>query len=192
MTQISRFALPNGHLQDYEDEISNLTPSASSNQLEQALKRLGDFLGFYAERPEQDYGLGPDVLWLPSEPVGFVIESKGNKKGTSSLSKVEHGQLLVSENWFSQHYSDRTSVRVVLHHNNKGTEPAMTQGTLALTFENLARLTTALRIVLQDVCLSLGSSQQRLKLCDSLLRKHRLTVPDIATEYFVPFEVDQE
>lgn len=191
ITQISRFALPNGHLQNYEDEISNLTPSASSNQLEQALKRLGDFLGFYAERPEQDFGLGPDVLWLPSELIGFVIESKGNKKGTSSLSKVDHGQLLVAVNWFTQHYGDRTCIRVVLHHNDKSTEPAMTHGTLALTFVNLARLTTALRIVLQDVCLSVGSSHQRLKLCDTLLSQHHLTVPGIVNEYFVPFEVDQ-
>ncbi len=80
---------------------------------------------------------------------------------------------------------------MVLHHNNKGTEPAMTQGTLALTFENLARLTAALRMVLQQVCLSLATSQQRLKLCDTLLRTHRLTVPDILEEFFVPFEVDQ-
>jgi hypothetical protein len=152
------------------------------------LKRLGDFLGFRAERPEQDYSLGPDVLWLPSDR--FVIESKGNKKGTSSLSKADHGQLLVSENWFKQHYASRESVRAVLHHNNKATEPAVAQGTLALTFESLAKLTSALRTVLQDVCLSVGSSQQRLKLCDSLLRNHRLALPDIRSEYFVPFEAE--
>ena len=80
ITQIALFALPTGHLQAFEEEISNLTPAATSNQLEQALKRLGDFLGFHCERPEQDYGLGPDVLWLPVDPVGLVIESKGNKK----------------------------------------------------------------------------------------------------------------
>lgn len=190
ITQISKFALPAGHLQDFEDEISNLTPSATSNQLEQALKRLGNFLGFHAERPEQDYGSGPDVLWLPTDPAGFIIESKGNKKGVSSLSKSEHGQLLVSENWFKQHYAKRKPLRVVLHHNNKATDPAMAQGSLALTFDNLGKLTSALRGVLQEVCLSVGSSQQRLKLCDSLLEKHRLRSEYIATEYLVPFEVE--
>ena len=189
ITQIAQFALPTGHLQAFEEEISNLTPAATSNQLEQSLKRLGDFLGFHAERPEQDYGSGPDVLWLPADPVGLVIESKGNKKGTSSLSKMEHGQLLVSENWFKQHYPSRKPVRVVLHHNNKATEPAVAQGTLALTFERLAKLTAALRSVLQDVCLSMGSSQQRLALCDSLLKKNRLTYPELLAEFFMPFEV---
>lgn len=190
VTQIAQFALPNGHLQAFEEEISNLTPTATSNQLEQSLKRLGDFLGFHSERPEQDYGLGPDVLWLPADPAGFVIESKGNKKGTSSLSKSDHGQLLVSENWFKQHYPSRKPVRVVLHQNNKATEPAMAHGTLALTFESLAKVAAALRAVLQDVCLNVGSSQKRLKLCDALLRKHRLTFPEIVSEYFIAFEVD--
>jgi hypothetical protein len=65
----------------------------------------------------------------------------------------------------------------------------MAQGTTALTFEGLAKLTAALRSVLQDVCLSAGSSAQRLKLCDSLLKKHHLTFPEIMSEYFTPFEV---
>ena len=189
ITQIAQFALPTGHLQAFEEEISNLTPAATSNQLEQSLKRLGDLLGFHSERPEQDYGSGPDVLWLPADPVGPVIESKGNKKSTGSLSKAEHGQLLVSENWFKQHYSSRKPIRVVLHHNNKATEPAVAQGTLALTFERLAILTAALRSVLQEVCLSVGSSQQRLALCDSLLKKNHLIYPDFVSKFFIPFEV---
>lgn len=62
LTQIAKFALPTGHLQDFETAISWLTPAASSNQLEDGLKRLGGFLGFHSERPEKEYGVGPDVL----------------------------------------------------------------------------------------------------------------------------------
>lgn len=189
MTQIARFALPNGHLQDFEDVISCLTPSASSNQLEQSLKRLGEFLGFYAERPEQDYKVGPDVLWVPNELVGFVIESKGNKKTGGTLGKAEHGQLLVSEKWFLKHYPDRRSISVILHPNKKATEPAMAQATLALTFESLAKLTSSLRVVLQEVCLSHASTQKRIVMCDKLLRQHSLTMPDLEICYFQPFEV---
>jgi hypothetical protein len=189
MTQIARFALPNGHLQDFDDVISCLTPSATSNQLEQSLRRLGEFLGFHAERPEQDYKVGPDVLWLPTEPVGFVLESKGNKKGGGSLGKAEHGQLLVSEKWFLQHYPDRRSICVILHPNNVATEPAMAHTTLALTFENLAKLTSSLRFVLQEVCLSHGSTQQRMRLCDKLLRQYNLTMPELGNVYFQRFEV---
>ena len=74
LTQISMFALPSGHLQDFEEAASWLTPAATSNQLEEGLKRLGQFLGFHCERPEQEYGVGPDVLWLPDDVTGIVIE----------------------------------------------------------------------------------------------------------------------
>ena len=72
VTQIELFALPNGHLQ-FEESAAWLTPAASSNQLEEGVKRLGRFLGFHSERPEQEYGVGPDVLWLPEESTGIVI-----------------------------------------------------------------------------------------------------------------------
>jgi hypothetical protein len=190
MTQILRFALPSGHMQDYEDTISALSPTATSNQLEQALKRLGEFLGFHAERPERDYGVGPDVLWLPTkEEIAFVIECKGNKAASSRLSKTDHGQLLVSTQWCQKQYPHLRPIRIVLHCNNIATEPAMADGTCAFTFEGLARLTTALRLVLNEVCLHLGSSQQRLQLCDRLLTRHRLTVAEIEDEYFLHFEV---
>ena len=191
MTQIAKFALPSGHLQDFDDVVSCLTPSASSNQLEQSLKRLGEFLGFYSERPEQDFKVGPDVLWVPNEAVGFVIESKGNKKSTASLGKVEHGQLLVAEKWFGQHYPDRRSIGVILHPTNLATEPAMAQTTLALTFDSLANLASSLRVVLQEVCLNHGSTQQRVLLCDKLLRQHNLTMPTLETSYFQPFKVNE-
>jgi hypothetical protein len=80
LTAIAKFALPAGHLEDFEDAVSQLTPAASSNQLEDALMRLGEFLGFHSERPEQEYAIGPDVLWLPTAQSGIVIESKGGKE----------------------------------------------------------------------------------------------------------------
>jgi hypothetical protein len=80
ITQIAKFALPAGHLQEFEEAASWLTPAASSNQLEDGMKRLGLFLGFHSERPERDYGVGPDVLWLPNDKYGIVIECKGGKQ----------------------------------------------------------------------------------------------------------------
>ena len=118
----------------------------------------------------------------------WVKDRENPQEGTGSLSKSEHGQLLVAENWFEQHYPSRKPIRVILHHNNKATKPAMAQGTIALTFEGI-QLTAALRTVLQEVCLSVGSSAQRLKLCDALLRKTHLTFSEIISEYFTPFEV---
>jgi hypothetical protein len=62
ITQIAKFAVPKGHLEEFEEAVSWLTPAATSNQQEEGLKRFGAFLGFHSERPERDYGVGPDVL----------------------------------------------------------------------------------------------------------------------------------
>lgn len=67
MDQIAKFAVPTGHLQDFQEAVSWLTPAGTSNQQEEGLKRLGAFLGFHSERPKRDYVVGPDVLWLPNE-----------------------------------------------------------------------------------------------------------------------------
>ena len=63
--QIARFAVPKGHLEDFEDAVSCLTPGRHPIKIEDALKRLGTLIGFHSERPEQEYGVGPGVPWLP-------------------------------------------------------------------------------------------------------------------------------
>lgn len=188
LTQIGRFALPNGHLQDFEDAISCLTPTATSNQFEQSMKRLGELLGFHAERPEQDCGEGPDVLWITADQVGLIIECKSNKQMGSSLTKSEHGQLLVSENWFHQHYPNHKAVRIVMHPTSTASPQASAQGTYALTFGSLAKLTVALKGTLREVCLSVASNEKRLALCDKLLKENLLTPPALESAYLTEFK----
>jgi replicative superfamily II helicase len=187
ITQIAKFAVPNGHLQDFESAVSWLTPTASSNQLEDGLKRLGALLGFHSERPEQEYGLGPDILWLPDADLGIIIESKGKKKSKNPLGKEDHGQLLVSAEWFRQQYPTRKCVRVQLHPSEKATKPAMAKETRVLTFDGLTQLVCALRAVLTEVCLAKATTEARLRLCEKLLRQHNLTPEQVVTAYFAKF-----
>ena len=58
----------------------------------------------------------------------------------NALGKAEHGQLLVSVEWFKQQYTKRKCIPVQLHPNNKATEPAMTKNTFALTSDKLSQL----------------------------------------------------
>lgn len=55
------FRSPRGILSSIDDIESLITPTSSANQFEEALKKLGDFLGFTSERFDDD-GIGPDVL----------------------------------------------------------------------------------------------------------------------------------
>jgi hypothetical protein len=189
VTQIAKFAVPTGHLQDFDEAVSWLTPVATSNQQEEGLKRLGTFLGFHSERPEHDYRVGPDVLWLPDEALGILIESKGNKQAKNPLGKTDHGQLLVSAEWFKREYPCRMCVRVQLHPTDKATESAMAQDTFVLTFNGLDQLVSAIRAVLTEVCLALTTMQERLRLCERLLRRHNLTPQELIGQYFTKFSV---
>lgn len=187
VTQIAKFEWSNGHLQDFEFAISSLTPAASSNVIEEGLKRLGLFLGFCSERPEQENGLGPDVLWLPDSDFGILIESKAKKDPKNPLTKAEHGQLLVSAEWFRQQYPDRQCVRVQFHPNEMATEPAMARDTLAFTFEGLVKLIAALRLVLKTVCQAAVTKEERLRLCEKQLAEQNLTPPLLVEHYFSKF-----
>jgi hypothetical protein len=129
------------------------------------------------------------VLWLPDDDFGFVIESKGNKKAKNALGKTEHGQLLVSAEWFKQQYPNRTCLRVHLHPNDRATEPAMAKDTYVLTLESLSKVVCALRALLAEVCLAMTTTQARLALCEKLLRQHRLTPREFTKTYLSKFIV---
>jgi replicative superfamily II helicase len=189
LAQASMFAVPGGYLQDFEEAVSWLTPGATSNQFEEGLKRLGRFLGFYTERPEQEYGVGPDALWLPDGSNGILIESKGGKDADNPLGKAEHGQLLVSVEWFKSQYSGRECIPVVVHPTNRATEPAMAQNALALTLDKLGQLVSETRSMLTSLCNSTATKDARPALCQELLQKHKLDLKQFNAEYLSPFEV---
>ncbi len=85
------------------------------------------------------------MLWLPNDNYGIVIECKGGKQAKNALGKADHGQLLVSVEWFKEQYHDRDCIRVQLHPTDKATEPAMAQSTHVLTFDGLGQLVSAVR-----------------------------------------------
>ncbi|MGH7486062.1 MAG: helicase, partial [bacterium] len=64
----------------YFEELADwLTPNATSNQFEESLRKLGEAIGFIAERPDHDIGIGPDVLWIMEGDSAWVIEAKSQK-----------------------------------------------------------------------------------------------------------------
>src|ERR1022692_2188442 len=103
--QLKPFRYKRGYLAEFEERVAFLVPNASAAQFEQAMADLGTMLGFETSRPEKSYGKGPDLLWLISKDAGLIIEAKSRKNPTNALTKAQHGQLLVSENWFKDRKS---------------------------------------------------------------------------------------
>lgn len=87
----------------------------TANKFEEAIKRLGFFLGFVAQRPENDFGRGPDNLWIGGKQNYFVIECK-NGVTNPIINKHDMNQLNGSVAWFKKEYHDIGTVLPFMIH----------------------------------------------------------------------------
>ena len=82
---------------------------------ERAFASIARLLGFESQRPEAEFGRGPDVFWEMGNLHYLTIECK-NGATSQRVSKGDVNQLSGSMNWFNQNY-DRTcaSTPVMVH-----------------------------------------------------------------------------
>lgn len=87
----------------------------TSNKFERAVKEMAFFIGFISQRPESEFGKGPDVLWGVGQLNYFVIECK-NGATTDFIKKHDCDQLSGSMNWFNQNYDTTCTAKPLLIH----------------------------------------------------------------------------
>lgn len=80
-----------------------------AQRVEAAWLKLGEALGAESSRPDEEFRIGPDNLWLWGDRC-FVIEAK-NERGTV-LPKEDAGQLHQSLAWFAENYPGRSGQAV--------------------------------------------------------------------------------
>jgi hypothetical protein len=187
--RIGPFRYKRGYIAQFDDNVSLLSPTCSSDQFEAALCELGSTLGFEASRPEKTLGNGPDVLWLISREVGLITEAKSRKNRANALTKEQHGQLLVAENWFKENYPKLSGIRVSVHPNVTATKKSVPNSTKALTLGKLNELITESRQLLVSLCESGYPDAELQTYCEELLRKSNLTPDKLVGHYLVDFEV---
>lgn len=188
VANLGPFRARRGFVAEFDEAVSQLVPSASANQFEEALRGLGNTLGFRAERPEKTYGVGPDVLWLLDERRALVIEAKSRKNGTSALTKEQHGQLLNAEQWFNREYPEMVCMRVSVHPNVRVTRSTVPGSSRALTLAALASLVADARQLLDELCSLAASDDELAARCEGLLQKSQLTPERLIDQYLEPFE----
>ena len=189
---IQQFALYGGALVDFEQIADLLVPTATSNQFEEALKKLGLVIGFASERPEKEQGIGPDVLWVLNDKLSLIMEAKSKKKPDNRLTKAEHGQLLQSAEWFRSHYKGLDGLRVVVHPDALATESVTVGDTLALTLPKLGELVGSVRTLLTELSSEPMPSAALVARCESRLDSLHLRPSQIANHYLAPFVVQPE
>ncbi len=160
---------------------------SSANQFEQALCEFARMIGLHAERHDEN-GEGPDVLWLLPNKVGFVIEAKSRKKEHNALTKEEHGQLHVADEWFNKNYPGYSSIRISVHPKNRATKAAAAGASYALTYEKLNAMISDARAVLSHLCESKLSEDDLIIECDRVLGQSNIKIDRLAENYLCAFK----
>ena len=114
---------------------------------------------------------------------------KSRKNKANALTKSQHGQLLVAENWFKENYPKLSGIRVSVHPSVTATKKSVPSNTKALTLAKLNELVTESRKLIVSLCES-GHPDRELKTyCEELLRKSNLTPDKLVERYLVDFEI---
>lgn len=175
-------------LADLDEATSNLVPKASASRYEEALARLGNFLGFDTERPDKVHRAGPDVLWRTDAAFDFVIEAKNQKDKESQLNKRDHAQLLEAEQWFKSQYPNRKVVRVSALPEAIADEKATTAGSFAFRLNEVSQVVTALRGLMEELVGATGDIDTLNEICETALVNAKLKPEMIRDTFMKPFE----
>ncbi|MGE5523207.1 MAG: helicase C-terminal domain-containing protein [Rhodospirillaceae bacterium] len=154
----------------------------TSKRFEQAVKDIALFLGFRGQRPEAEFGKGPDDLWAVGNLKYFVIECK-NGATTGKVSKHDCNQLSGSVNWFKERYDGSCSCTPILIHPSRVFEHAATphEGARIVTVEGLAAMKEAIARFITAASADLDTLNSER--ASGLLSEYRL-FPDAFVESF--------
>lgn len=102
---------PEGYQKTFQRLRTSVTglddPSASIPQQEEALRVLGEYLGFASTRPDNDDGTGPDVFWVDENTQKcLAFELKTGKKEDPIYYKKDIEQGHDHLEWIRQNYSN--------------------------------------------------------------------------------------
>ena len=95
--------------------LDNLTFGVQSEKFENAVKELGELLGFKSQRPDKEYKKGPDNLWCGVDSHYFLLECKSEVKDTrDEINKHEASQMNSHCGWFDEVYNTNKVERILI------------------------------------------------------------------------------
>ncbi|NTP84582.1 hypothetical protein HQ862_13200, partial [Enterococcus faecium] len=96
------------------DVLDKLSFKSTSSEFENAIFELGTLLGYHSQRPENDFGQGPDNLWGMNGEINFVIECKNERQHTEII-KSDCSQLVSSVTWFQSTHPGLKYMPIMIH-----------------------------------------------------------------------------
>lgn len=158
----------------------------TANQFEQAFKELGEHLGFVSQRPENDFGKGPDNLWGSNNQKCFVVECK-NEAYAETISKHYCNQLNGSIIWFQGNYPTIQAFTPIMIHPNSVFEHAASPDP-NIRIINREKL-DLFRSRLREFTTHVAHANYDIGIIAKLLDTYKLDPILIVPEYTVPFTV---
>ncbi|PLC57266.1 DEAD/DEAH box helicase family protein [Photobacterium carnosum] len=112
----STFIIANKAIIGVDGILDNLRFIPDSYQkFEFSINTLANILGFRGQRPEEDYGKGPDNLWALGNNQYLVIECK-NEATSDKITKYYCNQLSGSTLWFNEQYDSNHNYTPIIVH----------------------------------------------------------------------------
>jgi hypothetical protein len=87
----------------------------TSEAFEAAIMEIGKYIGFGSQRPENEFGKGPDNLWQCGNLNFFIIECK-NECVAEKINKHDTNQMNGSIVWFAREYDASCAATPLLIH----------------------------------------------------------------------------
>lgn len=91
--------------------IDNLSFGVNHEKFEEALKTVGELLGFISQRPDKEFRKGPDNLWCTDNNQYFMFECKSEvSDARKDITKEEAGQMNNHCGWFEKEYGREVKI----------------------------------------------------------------------------------
>lgn len=147
----AKFSDTNAAVIEAKRIADSLDLTQNHRKVEAALHKLGEALGAYSSRPDDDFQEGPDNLWFWGN-YSFVIEAKsGNEK---TLHKKDSGQLHDSVEWVRNahpEFADRLRPIIVARVTKADADANFPANTRVLTQSGCAAMGKALHQLAQKL-----------------------------------------
>ena len=155
-------------------------------QFEEAFKNIAQYIGFNSQRPENEVGKGPDVLWGLGGLNYLVIECK-NGAITDTVCKRDCNQLNGSGEWFVTSYDSTCKYTpILIHPSNKFENAASPKiATRIINEEKLGLLRKNIISFISSVCVVNNLNDDNL--IRQNLGQYRLREADFVETYSIEF-----
>lgn len=134
------------------NNLKALSTSASTNEVEEALRYLGQYLGLDSTRPDKEHGIGPDILWIFTD-IALCVEAKTDKETTTGYKKEDIGQMANHIQWVKETYpSIKRIIPIFVGPMNPATESASpTEDMLVASLSTFSEMGALVTVLYEDI-----------------------------------------